>query len=51
MWGPASIYNRGFSETFRCYPVSALPGNERENVMYGGKSMSFLLILFILVIP
>ena len=29
---------RDFSETFRAFPVSMLPGNERENVLYGGKS-------------
>jgi ubiquitin fusion degradation protein 1 len=31
------IPSQTFSQTFRCYPVSLLPGNERENVAYGGK--------------
>ncbi|KAK9476712.1 ubiquitin fusion degradation protein UFD1-domain-containing protein [Lipomyces japonicus] len=26
-----------FSEYFRCYPVVMMPGNERENLNYGGK--------------
>ncbi|ORX79869.1 ubiquitin fusion degradation protein UFD1, partial [Basidiobolus meristosporus CBS 931.73] len=28
---------RTFTEHYRCYPVSMLPGNERENVNFGGK--------------
>jgi ubiquitin fusion degradation protein 1 len=26
-----------FSEHYRCYSIALLPGNERENVNYGGK--------------
>ena len=37
----ASRRSQGFSETYRCFPVSLLPGNERENVAYGGKSKLF----------
>ncbi|CAG8464694.1 15596_t:CDS:10 [Acaulospora morrowiae] len=29
--------NRRFSETYSCYSVAFLPGNERENVNFGGK--------------
>ena len=29
---------RSFNQTYRCYSVSMLPGNEREDVEKGGKS-------------
>ncbi|PKC13415.1 UFD1-domain-containing protein [Rhizophagus irregularis] len=29
--------NVSFTETYRCYPVVMLQGNERENINYGGK--------------
>ncbi|GBC07246.1 hypothetical protein RclHR1_07330004 [Rhizophagus clarus] len=29
--------NVSFTETYRCYPVIMLQGNERENINYGGK--------------
>ncbi|RIA86831.1 ubiquitin fusion degradation protein UFD1 [Glomus cerebriforme] len=29
--------NLSFTETYRCYPVTFMSGNERENVNYGGK--------------
>ena len=30
--------NRGFTEMYRCYSVTMMSGNERNNVNYGGKS-------------
>lgn len=31
--------NRGFSETYRCFPTAMMQqGSSRENVNYGGKS-------------
>ncbi|KAI8909768.1 ubiquitin fusion degradation protein UFD1-containing protein [Gorgonomyces haynaldii] len=30
-------FARYFQETYRCYPVTMMPGNDRENVTFGGK--------------
>ncbi|KAJ3096864.1 ubiquitin fusion degradation protein [Physocladia obscura] len=30
--------NRSFNEYYRCYSIALMPGNERENINYGGKT-------------
>jgi hypothetical protein len=37
---------RQFSQNYRCYSVSMLPGNERHDVENGGKSMLNLRLKF-----
>ncbi|RUS13437.1 hypothetical protein BC937DRAFT_95337, partial [Endogone sp. FLAS-F59071] len=37
-----AFFNRGFKEMYKCYAVAMMPGNERENVNYGGKSKYML---------
>lgn len=36
---------RSFQETYKCFPVAMLPGNEREDLERGGKSKHFVLII------
>ena len=36
---PHDMPARNFSQTYRCYSVSMLPGQERQDVEKGGKSM------------
>lgn len=38
---------RPFNNSYRCYSVSMLPGNERQDVEKGGKSMYLLRIYFL----
>lgn len=35
---------RGFKSTYRCYSVSMMPGQSREDVDKGGKSKRLLLL-------
>lgn len=38
---------RSYDEYLKAYSVAMLPGRERENLSYGGKSMSVGLSLFV----
>lgn len=46
--GFGSAFNsmRQFSQNYRCYSVSMLPGHERNDVENGGKSNLFCFVIF-----
>jgi len=41
---------RNFSTDYKCYSVSMMPGQERQDVEQGGKSMLFSFIIIIIII-
>ena len=41
---PHDMPARNFSQTYRCYSVSMLPGQERQDVEKGGKSKMCLMM-------
>ena len=44
MAGQLGRRSRGYDEYMKAYSVAMLPGNERANVSYGGKSKLLILV-------